>query len=71
MHISCIVCISYIYIFSSHIDGINRNLASWLSLEDWLFVGEKGAVEVASPGKSEFVLFCSTCYVCSIEDLAI
>jgi hypothetical protein len=47
--------------FSSHhiiIDGIDRNLASWLSLEDWLFVGEKGAVEVASPGKSEFVLFC-------------
>jgi len=25
------------------------NIASWLSLEDWLFVGTKGAVEVASP----------------------
>jgi len=35
--------LSYIYIFSS------RNLASWLSLEDWLFVGDNGAVEVASP----------------------
>jgi len=25
------------------------NLASWLSLEDWFFVGSNGAVEVASP----------------------
>ena len=25
------------------------NLGSWLSLEDWLFVGANGAVEVASP----------------------
>lgn len=25
------------------------NLGSWLSLEDWFYVGDKGAVEVASP----------------------
>ena len=25
------------------------NIASWLSLEDWFFVGTNGAVEVASP----------------------
>jgi hypothetical protein len=28
------------------------NLASWLSLEDWFFVGSDGAVEVASPDDS-------------------
>ena len=29
------------------------NLASWLSLEDWFFVGSNGAVEVASPDDSK------------------
>ncbi|KAL3774301.1 hypothetical protein ACHAW5_010205 [Stephanodiscus triporus] len=29
------------------------NLASWFSLEDWFFVGDDGAVEVASPDDSK------------------